>query len=132
MEKVYEMLKIVGMEDYRKQLIGNLSGGQQQRVFIARTLVSSPKILFLDEPTVGIDMKSQENFYELIYKLNKTMNITVIMISHDIGVMTQKANKVLCMGNKKLIVHDSSSDTKITETLAKIYGDKMHLLLHHH
>ena len=46
--------------------------------------------------------------------------------------MTQKANKVLCMGNKKLIVHDSSSDTKITETLAKIYGDKMHLLLHHH
>ena len=63
-------------------------------------MVGSPKIMFLDEPTVGIDNKSQENFYELIYKLNTSMNISIVMISHDIGVMTEKANKVLCMGNK--------------------------------
>ena len=132
MKKVHDVLKVVGMEDYSKQLIGNLSGGQQQKVFIARTLVSSPKIMFLDEPTVGIDNKSQENFYELIYKLNTSMNISIVMISHDIGVMTEKANKVLCMGNKKLIMHTNPSNTKITEILSEIYGDKMHLLLHHH
>lgn len=132
MKEVYDVLKIVGMENYNKQLIGNLSGGQQQKVFIARTLVSSPKILFLDEPTVGIDIKSQETFYELINQLNRTMNITIVMISHDIGVITEKTNRILCMGNKKVIIHCNASDTPITKTLLKVYGDKMHLLLHHH
>ena len=74
---------------------------------------------------------SHKNFYELIYKLNTSMNISVVMISHDIGVMTEKANKVLCM-EIKLIMHTNPSNTKITEILSEIYGDKMHLLLHHH
>ncbi|NLK97605.1 metal ABC transporter ATP-binding protein [Defluviitalea saccharophila] len=132
MERVYEALELVGMKEYSKRLIGNLSGGQQQRVFIARTLVSSPQMIFLDEPTVGIDIHSQDSFYELLKDLNENMHITIVMISHDIGVITEKANRVACMGEKKLIVHDKDSDIPISSILSQVYGEKMHLLHHHH
>lgn len=132
MERVYEALKFVGMEDYRDRLIGNLSGGQQQRVFIARTLVSSPKIIFLDEPTVGIDIKSQREFYKLLNKLNEEMNITIVMVSHDIGVVTERANKILIMGDGKLYECSDCSSTSLNMALEEVYGENMKVLNHHH
>lgn len=132
LEKVQDTLKIVGMQDYSKRLIGNLSGGQQQKVFIARTLVSSPEIIFLDEPTVGIDLKSQGEFYQLMKKLNEEMNITIIMVSHDIGAITENVNRVACMGDKKLVTHHQCCNIPFSEVLTKFYGDKMKLLVHHH
>lgn len=132
MKRVHDILKIVGMDEYKKRLIGNLSGGQQQKVFIARTLVSEPEIIFLDEPTVGIDIKSQMEFYDLLEKLNKEMKITIVMISHDIGVITEKVNRVACMGDKKLIVHNSCLNVPFNKVLSEFYGDKMKLLIHHH
>ena len=103
-ERVFETLKVVGMENYRRRLIGNLSGGQQQKVFIAKTLISEPEIIFLDEPTVGIDVESQGEFYDLLERFNKDMNITIVMVSHDIGVITEKVSRIACMGDKKLLV----------------------------
>lgn len=132
MEKVLEALKFVGMEEYKDRLIGNLSGGQQQRVFIARTLVSSPKIIFLDEPTVGIDFKSQREFYKLLSKLNEEMNITIVMVSHDIGVVTERANKVLILGDGKLHECSDCSATSLSRTLEEVYGEDMKVLSHHH
>lgn len=105
LENIHKALSIVGMEEYKNRLIGNLSGGQQQKVFIARTLVSDPEIVFLDEPTVGIDTRSQGEFYELMKKLNEEMNMTIVMVSHDIGAITKNVNRVACMGDKKLITH---------------------------
>ncbi|MEW9123996.1 MAG: metal ABC transporter ATP-binding protein [Thermotaleaceae bacterium] len=131
-EKIYQALKVVGMEQYGKRLIGNLSGGQQQKVFIARTLVSSPKVVLLDEPTVGIDLKSQGEFYQLLEKLNKEMNITIIMVSHDVGVITEKVNRVACMGDKRLITHHSCCNIPFSEVLTQFYGDKMQLMVHKH
>jgi zinc transport system ATP-binding protein len=75
-DMVYDALKTVGMEGYKDKLIGNLSGGQQQRVFIARVLVSRPEIMFLDEPTVGIDAQTEGALYCLLGKLNSEMGIT--------------------------------------------------------
>ena len=60
-EKTYEVLRIVGMEEYKDTLIGKLSGGQKQRVFIARSLINNPEILFMDEPLVGIDIGSKNS-----------------------------------------------------------------------
>ncbi len=131
-DKVDEALRIAGIEEYKGRLIGNLSGGQQQRVFIARTLVSSPELIFLDEPTVGIDINSQEEFYKLMKKLNKEMNITIVMVSHDIGAITENVSKVACMGDKKLITHNQCSDIPFGEVLSRFYGDKMKLLVHKH
>ena len=86
-------LKTVGMEDLHDRRIGELSGGQQQRVFIARALISDPDILFLDEPTTGIDQATQESFYKLLGELNRR-GITIVLVSHDIGKITKYVTKV--------------------------------------
>ena len=101
-EKVKEALRIANMEEYSKRLIANLSGGQQQRVMIAKALVSDPKIIILDEPTTGIDAKSEEQLYALLNKLNKESNITIIIVSHDFAKIQQYTNKIFVVENNKV------------------------------
>ena len=125
MKIVYDALKAVGLEKCSKKLIGNLSGGQQQRVFIARALVNHPDIIFLDEPTVGIDAKSQEEFYQLLKKLNEERGITIVIISHDIGSITKNVSRIVCMGDKKLIPYQRN--TPFRELLVQVYGNEMNL-----
>lgn len=105
-DKVQEALDTVGMLEYRDRLIGRLSGGQQQRVFIAKALVSSPKVIFMDEPTVGIDQKSEESFYELMDSLNKSRGITIVIVTHDIAAIDNRVNRVLCLTEGKLHEHN--------------------------
>lgn len=105
-DKVDEALDTVGMLEFKSRIIGRLSGGQQQRVFIAKALVSQPGIIFMDEPTVGIDQKSEENFYELMEYLNKSKNITLAMVTHDIGAISRKVNRVLCLSEGRLYEHE--------------------------
>jgi len=130
-EKIKNVLKVVNMDNYQKYLIGNLSGGQQQRVFIARTLISNPEIIFMDEPLIGVDVQSQEQFYGLMEKLNKELGITLVMVSHDIGVITNRANRVACVSNKQVFVH-SAHDFNEQEYIKEVYGENSSLLHHRH
>lgn len=98
-QKVKEALKIVDMENFSKRLIGNLSGGQQQRVMIAKAIVSDPKIIILDEPTTGIDAKSEEQLYTLLEKLNKESKITIVIVSHDFAKISKYTNKIFVVEN---------------------------------
>lgn len=95
-ELVNKALERVGMSDYKKRQIGLLSGGQQQRVFIAKALVSNPDIIFLDEPTVGIDVKAVDSICCLLGDLNKS-GITIVMVTHDISSILYHSNKVLVL-----------------------------------
>lgn len=88
-------LRVVGMADYKDRLIGRLSAGQQQRIFIAKALISSPQLLVLDEPTTGIDNETEEDFYNLIYKLNKDDGITIVMVTHDYTDIKSMVNRVI-------------------------------------
>lgn len=101
-KQVDSALYKVNLTDCKKSLIGKLSGGQQQRVFIAKALVNNPDILFLDEPTTGIDNDSLGDICCLIADLNKKHNITVLMVTHDVSSIINHANKVLHFGNNKI------------------------------
>lgn len=121
-EKVDEALRIVDMLEYKKRIIGRLSGGQQQRVFIAKSLVSAPRVIFMDEPTVGIDQKSEESFYELMESLNKDRGITLVIVTHDIGAIDKRVNRVLCLSEGKLHEHDCSIN-EAAEIFKEAYND---------
>jgi zinc transport system ATP-binding protein len=123
-------LQGVGMEAFRDWPIGRLSGGQQQRVFIARAIVNSPEILFLDEPTTGVDAATQEHFYEMLHLLNQGKKITIILVTHDIGIVNKHVNKVACL-NQKLAYHGSHKDFCQSEAFKALAGGG-HLVSHTH
>lgn len=108
-EKVDLALKEVEMENYRNRLIGDLSGGQQQRVFIARALVGDPEVLVLDEPTVGVDIKTQEQFYRLLKNFNEKYHLTLILISHDLDVIKKETDKLIYI-NRSVIYQGSPKE----------------------
>lgn len=126
-------LEKVGLENFRHRNIGQLSGGQQQRVFIARALVSDPEILILDEPTVGIDAESEAKFYHLLDSLNKEKNISIILVSHDLGAISTKMDTIACL-NGSLHFHGEAEEfeRRKTEILSHSYGHDVHILSHHH
>ncbi|NRD80777.1 metal ABC transporter ATP-binding protein [Bacillus sp. BRMEA1] len=132
-EKVLSALDAVGMKGYRYRNIGELSGGQQQRVFIARALVSEPKILILDEPTVGVDAENVDTFYEMLADLNKNQGITLLLVTHDIGTISDRVSHVACL-NKHLHFHGETNEFEQlrTEGLSVFYGHNVHLLSHQH
>jgi len=130
-QQVREAIDQVGMTDFINKNIGELSGGQQQRVFIARALVSEPELLILDEPTVGVDATSVRQFYDMLDHLNKDRGITLIMVTHDIGAMTDHVTDVACL-NKTLHFHGNTADFEANQDLSTFYGHDVHLLTHNH
>ncbi|MCL2398113.1 MAG: ATP-binding cassette domain-containing protein [Defluviitaleaceae bacterium] len=88
-------LKQMDMLDYRNQSIGRLSGGQQQRVLLAKALVKKPDLIILDEPTVGMDNGAATQICCLLGKLNKKENATLIMVTHDVPLILNHADRIL-------------------------------------
>lgn len=128
-EMVTRYLNIVGMFDHRDTQFTHLSGGEQQRVLIARSLVSQPKLLILDEPSTGIDVVGQEHLYHFIRHIKQEMNLTVIMVTHDIGTITTYVDEVACM-NKTIYSHGKPEKSLTRDVLTKVYGEKIAMVEH--
>ena len=111
-----DALKRMEIEAFADSKIGELSGGQRQRVFIARALVSEPKVLLLDEPTASIDAKGQAEFYKLLKALNA--DITILVVSHDLVAISTYVKSVACV-NKRLHYHHHAEITG--EMLEEMY-----------
>ena len=122
-----EALKAVGMEDRAEREIGELSGGEQQRVFVARSLVSDPDLLLLDEPTAGIDSAQQTEFYELLSHLNCHLGKAIIMVSHDLTAVSTYVSKIACL-NQRLYYHGSRELSN--EDIEKAYGCPVEMIAH--
>jgi zinc transport system ATP-binding protein len=128
-EAVLHCLERVGMGDFINRQIGQLSGGEQQRVFIARALASEPKLLLLDEPVVGVDTTTQFNFYQSLKSLKEKLGLTIILVSHDIGVISSYVEKIACL-NHTLYLHAIPSEVLVTGVLERVYGCEVELLTH--
>ena len=130
-QHIHKAIEAVDIEKYRNVRIGDLSTGLQQRVFIARALAAEPDILFLDEPTVGVDLETQEEFYTLLKKLNRDLQITLVMVSHDIDVIANEVTTVACI-NQKLIYCGKPREFLRGDYLEKLYGKGVRHILHGH
>ena len=123
------VLENLGVQNLLSKQFKNLSGGQQQRVLIALSLLSNPEILVLDEPTIGVDKKTLKDFYNLLKKLNEKRNLTILFVTHDTGMISSHFNKMICVENRKVYVHNAKNASKV---LNKIYGEDFHKINHHH
>ncbi len=128
---IEQALETVDMQDLKNRRIGELSGGQQQRVFIARAIVNGPDILFLDEPTAGVDAETQTRFYDMLAELNLRRKLTIVLITHDFGVLTKHVNKVACL-NQRLFFHGTHADFCSSEFVQDLLHGEHHLICHRH
>ncbi len=105
-EKAKQALINVDMWEFKDKLIGDLSGGQQQRVFIARAIASDPEIVFLDEPTVGVELQVKNEFYELLKNLNSKLELTIVLVTHEVENLINNVDHIACV-DKTLFFHNS-------------------------
>ncbi len=128
-EKAADMLATMGMSGHENHILGALSGGQQQRVSIARALIRDPRILILDEPSTGIDVVGQEDFYHLLKGIQKRLTLSIIMVSHDIGVVSAYVDEIACL-NRSLHYHGNPLGAFNDEVLKELYGKSIEILMH--
>lgn len=119
-----QLLDKYGMQAYKDHPIGDLSGGQMQRVFLCRAIISSPRILILDEPTTYVDSHFEKEFYSILEELNKQMSI--VMVSHDLGTICSYVKTIACV-NGSLHYHASNL---ITAEQLQTYHCPIELITH--
>lgn len=126
---IIALLDSVGAADLTQSRIGELSGGQLQRVLIARSLLGKPKILFLDEPVSGIDIGGEQSFYDLIKDVQNKHDVTIVMVSHEVNVVSQIADQVICI-NKDMLCSGSPDTALLPEIIEQLYGKDVSLYKH--
>ena len=117
------LLERLGTAQFRRQHIRNLSGGQQQRVFLARALIRNPRLLILDEPTSGVDIKTRDDILHLLVELNRE-GVTVILSTHELNAVAAHLPRVICI-NRGIVADGRPSEIFTTEVLRQTYGGDM-------
>lgn len=102
-KKVEEIFEILNIENLLNIPFKQLSGGQAQKVMIARAMVNDPKLLLLDEPTVGVDEKSKRDFLKLLANLNDKHKISILMISHEMDVVREFSKREISLKNGRIV-----------------------------
>ena len=110
--KIEELSKLFELKDFINIPVRNLSLGQRIRCEIVASLIHDPKILFLDEPTIGLDPVVKENIRSLIKKMNKELNTTIFLTSHDISDIEKLCKRVIIINNGEVVLNDSMTNLK--------------------
>jgi len=130
-EKIAQYLGHLSIAETLQMKLGSLSGGQLQRVLIERSMLGDPKVLFLDEPSAGIDIVGVQTFYELVSHLHREHGTTVVMVSHELDVVANYADLVLCL-NRKLVCQGRPQQVLTPDMLTDLYGKEAALYRHAH
>jgi zinc transport system ATP-binding protein len=128
--RVEALLAEVGVAHKVDALVAPLSGGEFQRVLLALALEPRPELLLLDEPAAGIDFQKQEEFYDLISRLNRETGVTVLLVSHDVSMVSQVAHHVLCLKDGRIECEGEPRSLLTGEALARIFGADTGLYVH--
>jgi ABC-type Mn2+/Zn2+ transport system ATPase subunit len=129
-----EALARVGIVEHAQRPVGQLSGGLQRRVTLAQALVASRALLVLDEPTIGLDLPAEHEFYELLRRLQRELNLAVLAVSHDLVALAGQADQLVCI-NKRMHVHGRPDEVVHSHALKAAYACEFDFLageLDHH
>ncbi len=118
-----DLLEHLGIRQYAQRQIRALSGGEQQRVFLARALIGRPQILILDEPTSGVDVKTQHHILHLLSQLNRE-GVTIILTTHDLNSVARHLPWVICF-NRSLVAQGDPQEVFTSEILSRTYNSEM-------
>jgi len=124
-------LRRVGAEGWEARRLGSLSGGELQRVLLAMALASEPDILLLDEPVSGVDLAGENLFCDLLGSLQTEGHYTMLLVNHDLSIVTQHADYVICL-NRTLHCQGRPVETLTAENLRSLYGHDIGLFGHSH
>lgn len=109
--RVEDLINQLGLTVFQKQLYGTLSGGQKRRVDIARALLSNPDILFLDEPTTGLDIQTRKSIWDLLYRLQRDEGMTIILTTHYLDE-ADEADQLYIIDHGEVIAQGSATEIK--------------------
>ena len=110
-DRVSDLIGRLGLSAFQKQKYGTLSGGQKRRVDIARALLHSPDLLFLDEPTTGLDIQTRKSIWDLLYQLQREEGMTVVLTTHYLDE-ADEADQIYIVDHGKVIAQGSALDIK--------------------
>ena len=131
-EDILKIFEEVGLDaSLLKRPFNALSTGQFQRMMIAWALVDNPDILLFDEATYGIDAGGEETIYSLLHKFWEKRNITILLVTHDLDIVYEHANSVLCL-NKEKMCYGEPTKILTPQNLEKIYGTGIKFYKHAH
>ena len=131
-DRVRAMLAKVDSADLLDVPVDGLSGGQLQRVLLALAVEPQPELLLLDEPAGGIDFKTQQTFYDLIANINRRDGVTILLVSHDLTVVSRFADYVLCLRDGRIQCQGHPRDVLTPGALADTFGPEVQVFAHQH
>ena len=132
--RVDDSLALVGMVELKNRPVGRLSGGEQRRVMLAQALCASTRLLVLDEPTVGLDLPAEHEFYALLRKLVAELTLTIMAVSHDLVALAGEADELICI-NHRMHIHGNAEDVVHSHAIREAYSCEFDFLageLAHH
>lgn len=131
-QKIHNILELVQLKsDILKFGLGEVSVGQRQRLLVAWSFLGDPDVILFDEPTADVDIHGQESIYKMISHLREKSEVTIILISHDINIVYQHADNVMCLNHKNICM-GKPADILKTNQLQELYGGERGFYYHEH
>jgi zinc transport system ATP-binding protein len=131
-KKAQDLLKRVGASHLLNRPVAKLSGGEMQRILLSLALEPTPELLLLDEPAAGIDFADQKPFYDLLSEINREKKIAILIVSHDISVVSEHAHHVLCLRDGRIVCQGTPQEMLSSDALARTFGQGKKLYTHDH